>query len=89
MSLTKNIIDNNREYESTLTKILEEIGAIEYCSCGAKSRLTGKLDEEQIESLVSEKLKQLGRELDKQVLDKILNDTPYSNKCEYCEDIDD
>ncbi len=89
MSLTKTIKDNKEEYENTIRKILVDIGAIEYCSCGAKSRLTGKLDENEISKLVEQKLKKQGKEFDKKVLDEIISETPYSNKCEYCEDIDD
>lgn len=77
------------EYESTLKGILNQIGAIEYCACGAVCRLTGKLDEEEIEKLVSQQLKSMGLELNKPVLYKIINDLPYSNKCPKCESFND
>lgn len=80
---------DKQEYESTLKNILNKIGAIEYCACGAVCRLTGKLDEEQTEKLASEQLKSMGLELDKQVLNKIIDETPYSNKCPKCESFDD
>lgn len=77
------------EYENTLKGILNKIGAIEYCACGAVCRLTGKLDEEETEKLASQQLKSMGLELNKPVLDKIINELPYSNKCPKCESFND
>ena len=77
------------EYESTLKNVLNKIGVIEYCACGAVCRLTGKLDEKETEKLVNQQLKSMGLELNKPVLDKIINELPYSNKCPKCESFND
>lgn len=89
MGSNKNQKIEQKEYRGLIKNILEEIGAIEYCSCWEKRRLTGKLDDGEISKLVEEKLKKLGEDFDKAVLNKILAETPFDNKCERCEEIDD
>lgn len=89
MSSAKREIEATENMYRDALEILQQIGAIKYCTCGKIFYETFNLDKKDIYAIATNKLKELYGEIQNYKLfhnqiDTVLSEALDGNYCEYC-----